>query len=63
MCISTLRLYYDSKMFALRAVRSNTVKLLYIRAEMFEQTVQTQIRLLLEQTDQGLHCLLSQLHL
>ena len=38
--------------------------ILYFRTDVSGQTVQTQIRLLLEeQSDQGLHCLLFQLHL
>ena len=38
--------------------------ILIFRTEMSRQTVQTQIRLLLEeQSDQGLHCLLFQLQL
>ena len=41
-----------------------TVMILSLRTSRSEQTVQTQIRLLLEeQSDQGLHCLLFHLHL
>ena len=41
----------------------NTVVILNFRTERSGQTVQTQIRLLLvEQSDQGLHCLLFHLH-
>ena len=41
----------------------NTVMILSFRTDMSGQTVQTQIRLLLEeQSDQGLHCLLFHLH-
>ena len=41
-----------------------TVMILSFRTDRFGQTVQTQIRLLLEeQSDQGLHCLLFHLHL
>ena len=41
----------------------NTVMTLSFRTKRSEQTVQTQIRLLLEeQSDQGLHCLLFHLH-
>ena len=41
-----------------------TVMILSFRTDMPEQTVQTQIRLLLEeQSDQGLHCLQFPLHL
>ena len=41
-----------------------TVMFLSFRTDMAGQTVQTQIRLLLEeQSDQGLHCLLFPLHL
>ena len=40
-----------------------TVMILSFRTDMLKQTVQTQIRLLLEeQSDQGLHCLLFHLH-
>ena len=40
-----------------------TVMTLSFRTDWSEQTVQTQIRLLLEeQSDQGLHCLLCHLH-
>ena len=40
-----------------------TVMTLSFRTDRFGQTVQTQIRLLLEeQSDQGLHCLLFHLH-
>ena len=39
------------------------VKILNFQTDMFGQTVQNQIRLLLEeQSDQGLHCLLFHLH-
>ena len=42
----------------------STVMTLSFRTDKSGQTVQTQIRLLLEeQSDQGLHCLLSHLHL
>ena len=42
----------------------STVMILSFRTDMSKQTVQTQIRLLLEeQSDQGLHCLLFNLHL
>ena len=42
----------------------NTIQILNFGTDMFGQTVQTQIRLLLEeQSDQGLHCLLFHLHL
>ena len=41
-----------------------TVMILSFRTDRFGQTVQTQIRLLLEgQSDQGRHCLLLHLHL
>ena len=41
----------------------NTVMILSFRTDMPGQTVQTQIRLLLEeQSDQGLHCLPYRLH-
>ena len=40
-----------------------TVKILIFGTDMFRQTVQTQIRLLLEErSDQGPHCLLYHLH-
>ena len=43
--------------------KETTVKILNFPTDMFRQTVQTQIRLLLEeQSDQGLHCLLFHLH-
>ena len=43
---------------------SFTLMILSFRTDRCEQTVQTQIRLLLEeQSDQGLHCLLFHLHL
>ena len=46
------------------AVRSHTVMILSFRTDRPRQTVQTQIRLLLEeQSDQGLHCLQFRLHL
>ena len=42
----------------------DTVMILSFRTDRYGQTVQTQIRLLLEeQSDQGLHCLLFHLHL
>ena len=42
---------------------NNTVMTLIFRTDRSGQTVQTQIRLLLEeQSDQGLHCLLFHLH-
>ena len=42
----------------------NTVMIPKFRTDQPRQTVQTQIRLLLEeQSDQGLHCLLFNLHL
>ena len=42
---------------------TGTVMILSFRTDMLKQTVQTQIRLLLEeQSDQGLHCLLLHLH-
>ena len=42
----------------------STVMILSFRTDRFGQTVQTQIRLLLEeQSDQGLHCLQFRLHL
>ena len=42
----------------------NTVMILSFRTDRSGQTVQTQIRLLLEeQSDQGFHCLLFHLHL
>ena len=42
----------------------NTVMILSFRTNKSRQTVQSQIRLLLEeQSDQGLHCLLFHLHL
>ena len=42
----------------------HTVMILSFRKDTFGQTVQTQIRLLLEeQSDQGLHCLLFHSHL
>ena len=42
---------------------SRTVMILSFRTDMSGQTVQTQIRLLLEeQSDQGLHCLQFRLH-
>ena len=42
----------------------STVMILSFGTDGFGQTVQTQIRLLLEeQSDQGLHCLLFQMHL
>ena len=41
-----------------------TIMILSFRTDRYGQTVQTQIRLLLEeQSDQGLHCLLFNLHL
>ena len=44
-------------------VTANTVMILSFRKDRFGQTVQTQIRLLLEEkSDQGLHCLLFHLH-
>ena len=46
-----------SRLFANLALLS-TVNVLSIRTDRFAETVQTQIRLLLlEQSDQGLHCL------
>ena len=39
-----------------------TVMILSFRTDMPGQTVQTQIRLLEEQSDQGLHCLPFRLH-
>ena len=43
---------------------AHTVMILSFRTDRSEQTVQTQIRLLLEeQSDQGLHCLQFRLHL
>ena len=50
---------------ALRAVElKSTVIILNFRTDRSGQTVQTQIRRLLEeQSDQGLHCLLFHLHL
>ena len=40
-----------------------TIMILHLQTDRFGQTVQTQIRLLLEeQSDQGLHCLLLNLH-
>ena len=43
---------------------THTIMILSFRADKSEQTVQTQIRLSLEeQSDQGLHCLLNHLHL
>ena len=45
-------------------VHLNTVMILSFRTDRSGQTVQTQIRLLLEeQSDQGLHCLQFPLHL
>ena len=45
-------------------IRSSTVMIQSFRTNRFGKTVQTQIRLLLEeQSDQGLHCLLFQSHL
>ena len=42
---------------------SYTVMILSFQTDMLKQTVQTQIRLLLEeQSDQGIHCLLFHLH-
>ena len=44
--------------------QQNTALILSSRTDVSRQTVQTQIRLLLEeQSDQGLHCLLFHLHL
>ena len=44
-------------------VQAPTVMILNFRTDRSGQTVQTQIRLLLEeQSDQGLHCLLFHLH-
>ena len=44
--------------------RDHTIMTLRLRTDRSGQTVQTQIRLLLEeQSDQGLHCLLFHLHL
>ena len=40
----------------------HTVMILCFRTDMPEQTVQTEIRLLEEQSDQGLHCLPFRLH-
>ena len=52
----------DEKMYKL--LISGTIMILSFRTDRSEQTVQTQIRLLLEeQSDQGLHCLLIHLHL
>ena len=47
----------------LKLLQIDTVKILNFRTDTIRQTVQTQIRLLLEeQLDQGLHCLLFHLH-
>ena len=47
-----------------KAFLSHTVMILSFRTDRSRQTVQTQIRLLLEdQSDQGLHCLQFHLHL
>ena len=44
--------------------KESTIMILSFRTDRSGQTVQTQIRLLLEeQSDQGLHCLLFHLHL
>ena len=54
----------ENKLFTNRLVYSirNNVMTLSFWTDRSEQTVQTQIRLLLEeQSDQGLHCLLSHL--
>ena len=50
--------------FALfHTIMASTVMILSFRTDMPGQTVQTQIRLLLEeQSDQGLHCLPLRLH-
>ena len=49
---------------AVQQINACTVLILSFRTDMSGQTVQTQIRLLLvEQSDQGLHCLLYHLHL
>ena len=39
-----------------------TIMIISFRTDMPGQTVQTQIRLLLEESDQGLHCLPFRLH-
>ena len=50
--------------FCFVSVSTCTIKILSIGTDRSEQTVQTQIRLLLkEQSDQGLHCLPCNLHL
>ena len=53
----------DSETLAI-AYKGITVMIQSFRTDRSRQTVQTQIRLLLEeQSDQGLHCLLFHLHL
>ena len=55
--------YVTNKMTHVCLYASITVMILSFRTDMLKQTVQTQIRLLLEeQSDQGLHCLLFHLH-
>ena len=47
----------------LTSTRLASVMILNFQTDRYEQTMQTQIRLLLEeQSDQGLHCLLFHLH-
>ena len=65
--MSTGELTKKDKIFQLSSnmhLICNTVMILGFRTNKSEQTMQTQIRLLLEeQSDQGLHCLLFNLHL
>ena len=55
--------WHQEDIFDPHKIYETTVMILSFRTDRSEQTVQTQIRLLLEeQSDQGLHCLPFRLH-
>ena len=60
--IKTQKKYAQPKRFKVLDIET-TIMTLNFRTDRSGQTVQTRIRLLKEQSDQGLHCLLFLLHL